>query len=1016
MKVVRVQAPKIRFGHDNYAKRWRRRTVIKDLMMLIAVGAAIAGILAAGRYARRKVADAVQQQIDEIAQRTGIVIEPGEVTLRGLTKVSITGTTVSFVTGESVRRTVGQIPKIEADANLIWVLLRRAFPLKVTIFDPEARLVRRKDGTWDLPFLDAARKTGVEGLAWDSFYSLIVHVRSGLFEIAQEGRAPPFSVELIELSIRSSADRKGFQVGSVFSLPSVSEDRLSATGWVYPFEGRFDVRTELAGLSVRAIDEFMPGSFSDYVRDGLVGGTLEVSGVAGKEIAVSGPIEFSSLNIENGPEFMRDITGTADMSVAINHESKEVQIDELEVDAGFAEGSLSGTLAYGTDEPEMRLIARFDRFPVEEVTAQFAEEAYPTVSELCLVPGDEARLTAELKGKVKEPEVTLTLSGAESRATLNVKTEPYGTVAVEADLAEVTVNRGAQRDATAELVVTDGTLHGERMPFTITRLAGDVSFQNGLATTDSLNLHLDDVPVTVSGYAGLSPSGVGSADVTFKCAIYDLSQYSYVNRLEGVSMWGPAELTANLLKLGETVSWDVDADLTNAVVRSQRFFHKPAGVNAQLHVKCSIESEGPVDAEVGLSLDEARVAGHAAIVAGEPSAVSAVTLQLDELQLANLMPCLNLPIEVVEDAGTKLVYVLNIENGEPNITADLSADRILVALAGDRNGEQSTLELEGIRLSLEDEPVGYHGDLRCRRAKVSPPITTRVKRDFPPEIMELVTAPVRIDADIEEFVWEPYRAEQVRCRVLLSESQFEVASATGRLAGGTFELKGDIVRDTELFFLTYGCEGLDIGQVLSPVLEGSDKYSGELSASVSLSGGLGGLESRSGKGGITVASGRLDSSYIISQMQGLEEIEDRPPFSFDTLQCDFSLDNDTVNVSNLHLESPGLVLKGQGTVTLDGHVDQLFTVEMSREVVDELFAKRRRRLIELLALPGVNARPVTRTFRVTGRFGELETEVERRPLHVELVKGTLGIGERIAVAGITVLALPARVFTDILFD
>jgi hypothetical protein len=121
-------------------------------------------------------------------------------------------------------------------------------------------------------------------------------------------------------------------------------------------------------------------------------------------------------------------------------------------------------------------------------------------------------------------------------------------------------------------------------------------------------------------------------------------------------------------------------------------------------------------------------------------------------------------------------------------------------------------------------------------------------------------------------------------------------------------------------------------------------------------------------------------------------------------------------VSNLHLEKLGLVLKGQGTVTLDGHVDQLFTVEMSREVVDELSAKKRWRLLDLLRLPRLSTGPVTRTFRVTGRFGELETEVEKQPLHVEIIEGTLGIGERIAVAGVTVLALPARIFTDILRD
>jgi hypothetical protein len=1015
MKVARGRASKTGIAYDRFAKRGRRRTVKRDLLSLLAVGAAIGAFFAAGRYARRRVVDAVQRQIDEIAQHTGITIEPGEVLLQGLTKVSISGTTVSFVAEGAAGTTVVRMPRIEAKANIIWVLLRRAFPLTVTIFDPQARVVRRADGTWELPLLEEVPKADLEGLAWDNIYSVIVRVRSGRLEIDQQGRGPDFCAERIDLSVRSSADRKAFRIRSSFSVPSISEDRLDVTGWVYPIERTFDLHTKVTALNISAIDEFIAGSFGEYIQ-GVVDGTIQVSGTIGKETAVRGPIAFSALNIGNTPEFMRDITGTADASIVINHENHEVLIEELAVDAGFARGALSGTLAYGASDPEVGLSAQFDRFPVEEVTALFAEQVYPTVSELCLVPGDEAKLAMELKGTVKEPEIALALSGPDSRATLNMETQPYGTVAADIGLAEVAVNWTARNGTSAELAVEDGTLRGERMPFTVTDLAGDVSFRNGLAATDFLSFDLDDVPVTVSGHAGLSPSGVRSADLTFKYATDDISENRYIGELANVNISGPADVTANLVKLDELVCWNVDADLTDAIVRSERFFHKPAGVNARLHLKCSIEGDGPVDSEVGLSLDEMTVAGHATVISGGPSAVTALTLELDELQLTNLMPCLTLPIDIVEDAGTKLVYVLNIKDGKSDVKAQLSADHVAIASEDDPNGESFMLEFDGFHLSLEEgERGGCYGDLRCRRAKISPPIPTLVKRGFSPEIMGQVASQVRIDANIEELVSEPYRAEQVRCAVLLSQSQLELASSTGHFAGGTFELSGSMVRDRGAYSLRWACEGLDVGQILSPVLEDSDKFAGEASANMSISGRFG-VKSRSGGGSATVAAGRLDSSYIVAQMQGLDEVEERPPMQFDTMQCYFSLDNDTVNVSNLHLEKPGLVVEGQGTVTLDGRVDQLFTIEMSREVVDELFANRRKRLIELLAVPGVNARPVIRTFRMTGRFGELETEVLREPLHVELVRGTLGISERIAVAGVTVLALPARVFTDIMLE
>ncbi|MCK5557589.1 MAG: hypothetical protein KAJ01_04385, partial [Candidatus Hydrogenedentes bacterium] len=440
--------------------------------------------------------------------------------------------------------------------------------------------------------------------------------------------------------------------------------------------------------------------------------------------------------------------------------------------------------------------------------------------------------------------------------------------------------------------------------------------------------------------------------------IEDLSQNRYVSRLKKVSMSGPAELTANLRTVGESVRWDLDADLTDAVIRSEPFFHKPAGVNARVHLGCPVQGEKPLDADFRLSLGETRIAGHATIGPGKSPAVTALTLQSDELQLANLMPLLSLPVEVVEDTGARLALVLNVKEGEPSIAADLSADHIRITSTGSQNAEPFLLELDEIRVSLEEDAVGYRSHLRCRKAKVSPPIPTLVKRGFHPEIMGGVTSPIRIDADIGEFVSEPYRAEQLRCAVLISESQLKLASVTGRLAGGTFELQGNIVRDRKTYSLEYRCEGLDVEQMLSLVPEDSKKFSGELSADVSLSGRLGGFKSRSGQGSLTVTAGRIDSSYIISRMKGLDEAQEPNPIRFDRLRCDFSLDNDTINVSNLHLEKPGLVLRGQGTVTLDGYVDQLFEIEMSREVAGELSARKRWGLLELLPLPNITTRPV----------------------------------------------------------
>ena len=69
---------------------------------------------------------------------------------------------------------------------------------------------------------------------------------------------------------------------------------------------------------------------------------------------------------------------------------------------------------------------------------------------------------------------------------------------------------------------------------------------------------------------------------------------------------------------------------------------------------------------------------------------------------------------------------------------------------------------------------------------------------------------------------------------------------------------------------------------------------------------------------------------------------------------------------------------------------------------------------QVLPLPRLTQDPIKRTFTVKGTVDSLETEVERGPLYVELLSATFAFSESVVVSGVTVLALPARMFTDVL--
>lgn len=980
-------------------------------MALLLVCVAIAGVRAGVRYARGRVRDELRRRVEKFAESSGVSVELGEVRLVDSNKLSVRNVSVRCPGEVAGQMTLARVPEVEVKANLLSALLRRSFPMTVTLFNPQVSLERRADGTWTVPSIEGA-------LSRHNGYPFTVYVRSGRLDVGQGGESDSLRAENINLSLRSSANRRALRLKSTFSLPHFSDDPSTIEGWIYPAERRFDVRHEAAALDVVAVN----GLIADWpvnIEGGVMDWTLDIRGVTGKSIAVQGPVAFNTLQVAGVPPFLDEIGATAEVSFKIDCEAKEVSLEKCAIDTGSSRGSVGGTLSFGEGEPTVHLEGQFDRFPAEELARMMIDKRFPAVSETRITPDQEASLAIEIDGKITEPQVDLVASCPASSAAFKVATDRYQTVDASMELAETVFSWNSTEGASLDTAVSDGTLQGGGIPV-IKELGGRISFRNGSARADSLTMIVDDLPVTVSGYADVSGSGVPAAQATIRCTIDDLARTRYASPLKDLRLSGPAVLTAGLYKLDESVRWDVDADLKEAEVLWRDAFHKPAGMSARLRLSDAVPVQ---NVSFRASLGQSNVAGSATVGGGETPTITALTVESETLHLAELAPLLKLPIEVREEAGTKLALAVNAAaTGRPGITAGLSADQLAVTLLEAGRTEPLQIEFEDIATTLKTDANGYQTDLRCATVKLSSTIHTLAKGGYRPEYPARLTSPVRIVASIDRFVAEPCEMNQLECEILLSGSQWVLSAATGHVADGTFELSGSMMHDEGTFFFEYGCDGFEISEVMCWMPDGAQGISGALSAKMSLSGTLGSAGSRSGQGTLTVTDGEIDSSHVISRTQGSENGSEPGPIQFDTLRCDFSLDNDTLNVSNLLVEKPGLRVHGRGTITLDGQVDQTFNVEISRSMAEQLSTKKRWGLLDelvgglgqVLPLPRLTQDPIKRTFTVKGTVGSLETEVERGPLYVELVRATFAFSESVVVSGVTVLALPARMFTDVL--
>ncbi len=994
-------------------KRRHGRRVVRMIVLLVFACIAAIGIRGGIRHAQRRIRDEMHRRVAEFAKRGDMEVELGEVTLENSSKVSVRNISIGSPAVGGARKTFVHVPRIDLQANLVLALLRRSFPVTVTIFSPHVTVERRADGTWEIPFLARTRSSDAGDFLATDAGPLTVDVRSGSVVVLHEGWKTPVRVEEVNLSVRRNGVKRGLRVEGALSVPVVSANPFRFDGWIYPSEGRFDIRQKASGLNAFAINELVTGSPLD-VRRGMVDCTLGIRGVVGRSTVVRGPVVFSTLQIDNLPALSREIDGIADVSFTVDRETSEVLVEKVAIDTGSVQGSLSGTLVFSGETPTVHLRGTLDRFPVDEMVTLAVRRRFPTVSQASIAFDQDVRVAVEVRGEVRRPEVEAVASCPSSSVAFTVETDVYGYLNASADLEQTVVRWSSHDGASGDTTITGGRVYGGTLPFAIDDVSGDISLRDGVATSDLLTMLLDEVPVSVSGYADLSDGTVPAARATVQCTMEDLCHSRHISELNELKLSGHGLLISNLEKRGERVRWDVDADLTETDVAWGEVFHKPAGATARAHLEGSIDSQPLSDVHLNGSLGRSCFSGTATLArAGGPS-LTAVELRSETLHLAETMSFLKVPVEVSDDAGTQLAIALDTTRGRTQLTASVSADRLGLVAQGQTDGQATRIAVEKAQVSLEGNSTGYRSALRFSSMQLTPALDALLRQAHRSRLPERFGAPLHVDVHIEKLATGPCDIEQLRCAALISESELTLSSAAGSVAGGSFELRDGIVRDDGSFSLAYGCGGCDLGEVLSWFSKELEHFSGDLSARGSISGVRGDAASRVGQCRVTVTDGQIDSSQFISRTRGLEDTSKPVPIEFEILRCDFSLDNDTIKVSNLYMERPGLMVQGGGSITLDGEVDHTFDVEMSRAVAEQLSARKGWGFMEALMPPGRRSDPIARTFRLTGRLGSLEAAVERRPLHVELVRGTLAFSESLVVAGVTAITAPARMFLDIL--
>jgi len=992
----------------------RHVVLIVWMVVLLTIGCIAAiGVRSGIRHAQRRIRDELHRRVVEFARRSHMEAELGEITLENSNKVSVHNISIGLPAAGTARRTFAQLPRMDLQANLLLALLRRSFPVTVTLCNPHITLERRADGTWEIPLLSNSGSADNDGTLWEDVGPLTVEVRSGSVAVRDEGWNAPVHVEKVNLKFRNTAAKRGLRVEGDLSIPVVSANPLTLEGWIYPSEGRFDVRQKGSGLSALAINELVMGSPLD-VRGGTMDCTLDIRGVIGKSTLVRGPLVFSILQIDNLPEFSREIDGTADISFTVNRATSEVLVEKLAIDTGSVRGSLSGTLAFGVETPAVHLRGTLDTFPVEQVVTPAIQKRFPAVSDASIAFDRDLGVAVDIHGDIQNPDVEAVASVPASSVAFTVETGAYGTLNARADLAQTVMAWSAHDGVSGNTTVAGGTVRGENLPFKINYVSGDISLSDDIAKAGSLSMFLDDVPVFLTGHADLSHGTVPAANATVRCTVQALSHSRHMDALDELKLSGHGLFTANVEKRGERVQWDVDSDLTETDIAWREVFHKPAGAAARAHLEGAIEPKSSSNVRFTASLGESCVSGKGTLVGSGKPWLAALDMRSETLRLVEAMSFLNLPIEVTEDTNAQLAFVLDTKAGQTGITGDLTADRVGLVVQGKADERPMQLAIENMQASFESDANGYRTALRCGSVQLAPALVALLKQPYRPRLPERFGAPMHIDVRIDKLASDPCNIDRLRCAALLSESELAVSSAAGSVAGGSFELRGGIMTNDGSFSFGYDCGGCDFAEVLSWLSKEADHFSGDLSASGSISGVRGDAASRLGQCKLTITNGQIDSSHFISRTRGLEDAAQPVPIEFEILQCDFSLDNETIKVSNLEMERPGLMVQGGGSITLDGEVDHTFDVEMSRAVAEQLSNRKGWGLMEMLRLPGRRSDSIKRTFRLTGKLGNLETEVERRALHVELIRGTLAFSETLVVAGVTVITAPARMFLDIL--
>lgn len=770
----------------------------------------------------------------------------------------------------------------------------------------------------------------------------------------------------------------------------------------------FSLDAQCDEIAWEDLRSYAPADF-DLLTEGKLAPLVRVEATPGAPIRITLDAGLEGVNLVGERAHISPVNGRLDTFATYDRRTKRLVIANAKADTDSFGATLSGTVSFAGDTPELDLRLESERLPLDAIIQSFMPAHIAEYGDLTRRVEGPMEVSATFSGPVLSPRIAL--AGSVQNASLAFiptdATLPEGTVRL--DRVDVKWDSDTRRP-TVTAAIHGGALDWKEYAVGATELLGSLKLEGSVVEIGSLTAVIRNQPFILKGTYDLAKrEGEASVAGVFQ----QIEQTPLSDAIRYATLFGSASVNARVRFVGERIAAEADVDATQTGIAYRWWFEKPMGTGANGQVRLTFVPKKEATVEV-----TGRIAGSELKAAlrlahnGRRWSLHTVHAESDRIDVASIATCVNVNYQVAGGIGSGGWYDWK-RTGDGTWEATMGCAVDEIALRAE--GAQDRIECRDANLSVKmAQGAASTGDLTLRAKQVkTPPI--RGSKWFAPFDRDLEKYPpvdrrwsyhlVIDEIEVPPWTGTAFNGEGFSSLTEIGLESFVATVGAGRVEGAYRSYRAENEYEFEAKWSNVDSD------ILMEHLNTQKLFKGPMTGRVQYRQDRDDPRSLSGEGEFEITDGEFSADILIDileqQMEGQTTLLP-PSLKFTRLHSEVEFAKDVIKTPTIRIESDVLNLDAKGEFVLDGDMDYEIRVSLDPDTAERIPLLR-----DSLNIQGhrIAQRNIDLVFRLKGPMKKPVGELAGTPpVRVTLVSGAL----EAANEALRVIDAPRKILVDLL--